>query len=456
MILGLVLALLGAAACLVSPWLGCTLLGLVCLRLVLHLGLDAKPLMVAAAPLQRSCLAMPGYLAAAGAAVLAVLQLGRGRKRLDWPARLVVCFVAYTLLSLYFRAAVEQGRYFFPNPLQTAGPTFYKFILHAMAMYVVLALGLSTRRDVRRVVGTYLLLTTAFSTLAIYQHVIGDNAFLRAYWDGKEPLSRLKPDFSRATALFMDPNHLGNFLVVGVLLALGDAARVRGLRRLTRLGVVVLGGIAVFFSHSVSSWVGLVTSLLVFTTLRRGWLHAGIAGSLVLLLGLLTGASTQLLPDLDADTVSKLSSLAAGDSSLDGPFGIRVALAGVATRMFWMSPLVGLGYGAFQAHLATDEVAMQLTRNITYSHNSYLLVLAELGILGMVLLLGILAAHARVLLRLARDPDPEYRALGAALCAGLLACLIFEATYGSLLYNGTLWTVMGLGLGIRSRRSHEA
>ena len=453
---GILLALVGAGLCLWSPVAALPLVLVALLYLARRLHLDTKPLMLVAGPLQRSCFAYSGYAAAVSATLLAGAGLRPGNRRLGWPGTLVLGLAAYTLLSVYLRAVVEQGR-LVANPLASDGPTFYKYMAHALTLYAVLALGLRSRHEARHAVYGYLAAMVAVSLLALYQWLHGDNDLLRRYWSGKAPLSLLQPVFGRSTGVFYDSNHLGNFLAVGILLALGQLLGRRGaLRRLAFAAAAALGGAALFCSSSLSNWCGLAIGLLIFVSLRRGWPHLTAVVALVLLACASFGVQEAVRPQLAPPLVTKVESLMRLDLSPEGPLGIRTVLAGTALRLFASSPVVGVGYGAFQALVARDETVMRLTRNITYSHNSFLLVLVELGVLGLLLLLALLGTHLGVLSRLARSRDPEYRAMGASLVAALCACLIFEATYDSLLYDVPLWTVLGLGVGVWRLRGASA
>jgi O-antigen ligase len=85
------------------------------------------------------------------------------------------------------------------------------------------------------------------------------------------------------------------------------------------------------------------------------------------------------------------------------------------------------------------------------AHNVYLQVLAELGAVGLVLFLGLIAFVLRSVLRAARrfgalgDRSMEVltRALLIALC-GLLA----SAFFSSAIYSKQLWLLLALGLAI--------
>ncbi|MFQ5599225.1 MAG: O-antigen ligase family protein [Candidatus Krumholzibacteriia bacterium] len=443
------------AGCLaVSSWVA-TLLLLGCLVLYLlhYVRVDTKPLMLAAGVLQRSCFAMPGYLAAVSVVALPAMGLRRWRRPFrKLESGLVLALVLYTCVSLYLRAAVEQDQFVFPDILATSGPTFYKYIAHALVLYLVLALGLRTRRQARHCIDGYVIATFALALVAFYQQMQGHNDLLRYYYAQATPsASLLQPDFTRITSVLRDSNHLGNFLVVGILLMWGRVhERVGFLRRLSVFAFMIVSSMALFFSLSFTNWISLGIGLLVLLSLRRGWLHAGGVMAVLVLLVATFGLHGSLTPRLTPSILDKATSLVQGDLSPNGPLGIRAALASASLHMLRSSPLLGVGYGAFQAHAGSDEALMRLTRNIVYAHNSFLLVLAELGIIGFLLLLAMLGVHLRLLVRLARSCDPEYSAIGAALVAAFAAALIYEATYGSLLYDVPLWTVLGLGTGLRS------
>lgn len=105
---------------------------------------------------------------------------------------------------------------------------------------------------------------------------------------------------------------------------------------------------------------------------------------------------------------------------------LRPLLAVVAWEMFKDQPIIGHGFGHYFEHNLpyhdNRSYGLPLDRVRTYAqHNTFLAVLVDSGLIGILLLLGILATLGSVAWRLARDtPHPEARTVGALLLGGLV------------------------------------
>ena len=122
-------------------------------------------------------------------------------------------------------------------------------------------------------------------------------------------------------------------------------------------------------------------------------------------------------------------------------------------------PFLGAGYGgfkdAFYSYMATagidPEWAMRNSRGNRVAHNVYLTTFAELGIVGLGLLLSSLAAHGAGVLRVWRRHrfygDPRVAALALALGCMLVSFLVFGNTI-EFMPRKTPWVMLGMIQGL--------
>ena len=140
-------------------------------------------------------------------------------------------------------------------------------------------------------------------------------------------------DIARATGTAVDPNVLGGELMLGAALVLAQLFSPRPLLPrwllLTSGAVIVL---AMLLSHSRSSWVGLVSALLVLATLRyrRLWLAAVPACLAIALLP--TGRVL-------------LARVLSGFTGQDKAAGMRLDEYRNALEIIQQYPLFGIGFG---------------------------------------------------------------------------------------------------------------
>lgn len=154
--------------------------------------------------------------------------------------------------------------------------------------------------------------------------------------------------------IFNDPNDLGLLfaMCLPMTVFLGARGGMMGLRRLfwwSMAGILLYG---IYLTNSRGTLLAVVATVGVYVWLRRGVMAASVCGAVALM-------GAMLLP-------SRLADMDVSESSAMG----RVESWYHGIQMFMSRPLFGIGAGGY-----SDEY--QLT-----AHNSFVLVLAESGIVG--------------------------------------------------------------------------
>ncbi len=214
-----------------------------------------------------------------------------------------------------------------------------------------------------------------------------------------------------------DPNELALTICAGgMALLIGFAARTRHpMSRLALYAGVAIVGATVYYTQSRG---GLVAAMLVpgvYIVRRYGVLAiipAVLVAGPVLLLGGRSGEAA------DLSTAMRYDAWATG---LD---------------MWHHSPIYGVGARMFSEH------------HFLTAHNSFVLSLAELGMVGLFLFISILYLAGKTLVvgyrRLSRVPGSEAaRVWGLALLAALFG-VVFQINTLSFSYHPVLWMVLGL------------
>ena len=247
-------------------------------------------------------------------------------------------------------------------------------------------------------------------------------------------LFQMAPDAKRATLVFagdkLNSNYLAATLVFPAIAAVGLGARVGTAWGWLRLAAVVPIALALFLTGSRGGGVAFVGGLLLIGALRRGR-HVGLVVAAIVLAVLLP----VVVPQSTADRLWSRYTTAEQDR-LSG----RVDIWRVALAMAKDNPVQGTGYGgfsdAFYHYMLLTPVdpyfARAHSRGNRASHNIYLGTLAELGVIGFVLLGAALVTHGRSLwrARLAafRRRDPAIARLTLALLGVFASLLLFGST----------------------------
>lgn len=161
--------------------------------------------------------------------------------------------------------------------------------------------------------------------------------------------------------IFNDPNDLGLLFVMCLPMAIYLSGRggLLGVRRLFWLGLAGLLLYGCYLTNSRGTMLAVLAMLGVFAKFRYGMLAAGFLGSAAL-------AGLLMLP-------SRMQEMDVEEESAMG----RVESWYEGVHMFFENPIFGVGAGNYGDH---NEIT---------AHNSFVLVLAELGIVGFTLFLAI-------------------------------------------------------------------
>jgi O-antigen ligase len=260
----------------------------------------------------------------------------------------------------------------------------------------------------------------------------------------------------------LNPNQLGNILMVAAILA-GALALTGALSRSARTvaSLTAVGcAIALFATLSRGSLLGFCVAALVAPFVAGSGRRAG---TFIVVVTAVVTAFTFFLLVASSASVSRITHPGAG-----GGAG-RADLWKIAWQMVDAHPVRGIGAGNF-ANTSVDYL-FRTTGLIDKStpafvvdtpkvpHNIYLQVLAELGIIGAALFVGLVgfawicSLRAAGLFRLNGDRDLELLARGLFIATtGLLAAEFFA----SELYSKRLWIVLAAGPALRGVAERRA
>jgi polysaccharide biosynthesis protein PslJ len=213
----------------------------------------------------------------------------------------------------------------------------------------------------------------------------------------------------RALGPFGNPNYMGTFAALAIALALGlmTVAKSRPWRG-ALVGIVVVVGVALGLSQSrgaiAAAFAGLaVVSLAKSRALAVAIVSAGIVTAFVLYPAFIQWRLENL-------GVSRIATLVESDNArIDG------LLAGV--QLFLSAPILGIGFG----HYIQMSIDVPGVLNPINAHNWYLEVLAEQGLVGVLLWVALALA---VVVRLRTRSRPA-RIVGFTMLATLAAASLF-------------------------------
>jgi hypothetical protein len=293
--------------------------------------------------------------------------------------------------------------------------SFFAITLYLAIFAVWFSAYVDSTPRARLVVKAYLtaaVLSALLATLALYVQFPGHNALVMG---------------PRAKGLFKDPNVYGAFLVPAALILLEEIVRPRllRLRGPAKLALVSVVTVGILFSFSRAAWLNAAVGVFVMLTvlaLRRGGGKRAIAVVAVVL----TATAALFVTVAVTSSLNFLEQRAHFQSYDVQRFGAQ--LSGVEYAVHY--PL-GIGPGQFELFSPVS------------AHSTYVRALAEEGLLGLLLLLGLMVCTLFLAVRNAEGGRDTYGIGSAALLAawcGLLANSVFIDT----LHWRHLWLVAAL------------
>ena len=290
--------------------------------------------------------------------------------------------------------------------------------------------------------------------IAIYEHVVGTSPIMAwrvaTFSTWEQPVRE-----HGVFGIFYDPNLLGNYVATIALLVLPTlAVRTAPVSyKVLRVAVVVLALLVLFWTFSLSSWLGFGAGLAIVGRYGKRRRALSLILCAILVMTLVGAQSRTVLERLMPDSeVYRLARLVSGTQMLSAAEDIlsdRISLDRLGLEMFRENPVLGSGYGSFAMRGSVQRLAAESH----VSHNSYVLVLAEQGLLGIGLLLALIYMALRTASSNIKAAQDQFiRQLQVGSLAAIVANLVFCAAYASLTYNVNLWMVLGLTVAITRMR----
>jgi O-antigen ligase len=377
-------------------------------------------------------LLVPLYLVIAGGVVATAVRdwrsplPSRGRRRgpVLWLPRLLAAFVVlYALQALYsddFSKAL-QNTCFFLVPFTVA--------------YALLA---DVEWDGRLIAWTLVLVAVEAVLFVLVGSV--EYASRSLFWNDAVIRSNEFHTYFRVNSVFWDPNIYGRYLALVLVVVTTALLWVRDRRRFWLLaGTILVLWIGLAQTFSQSSFVALLAGLAVLAALRWSWrwtLAAVVVGAVGAILVVLFAGGYKVRLNIDTSG--------------------RADLVSGGLELWTERPLEGYGSGSFQQ--AYRDHREHKKAPVTISHTEPVTVLAEQGIVGLALYLGLIVTALWTMGAgmWARAPgrDPTvFDAARAAVLATFVALLLHTLAYAGFFEDPITWVLLAVGASLAAVRA---
>jgi O-antigen ligase len=314
----------------------------------------------------------------------------------------------------------------FSSPLEYLARTNLYLILAALVVYFLTATILTGIRHRLLMIGGFLILEIGDLIVGAVQFAHGDNYL---------PFGYARADYgSRASGFYVCPNHLAGFFEILALMTISIAlfARIRGWLRIPLLYLAGAAIVGILITGSRGGYLSIGIGLLglaIFGAIYCIWLVPRrftipiVIGSAIVAIGI----AAIFYFAHRSDMVSRRF------GSIVDPQNMRVLLWNAALKQFGTNPMFGTGSGTFLIY-GRKFRDPSVQNDPIYTHNDYLQLLAEYGMVGETLFLAFLGTHLvfgvsfirKIMARLKQLEQISSSSLALAIGAtlGLLALII--------------------------------
>jgi O-antigen ligase len=344
------------------------------------------------------------------------------------------------LFGVFCYFSLWEGSFFLnaPYPLSISDDRFadWKNYVEMFLLAIVVATTIREKSQVR-----WLLLAMAFSVLLV-------NRSYYSTLSGRD-LSHFSYEVRDAGPLgYAGVNGLAAFEAMVASFLLGTYSFAR--KMYVKLGILLLVATCCYcllFSFSRGGYAGILVGLLIVGLLRTRWMLVAAA---VILLGWQT-----LLPSAVRERILMTTEDAQEGQQFDSSAQQRIELWRDAMDLFKRNPITGTGFDTY-SHLGR-------VGSFRDTHNYYVKVLAETGVVGLMLYLVLLWRMWRAGTGLFYSAeDPFWRGIGlgfVALMASIVVMNLFGDRWTYQQVDGFLWILLGCvirGLATASEQSEKA
>ncbi|HEU4414875.1 MAG TPA: O-antigen ligase family protein, partial [Candidatus Angelobacter sp.] len=342
------------------------------------------------------------------------------------------------IFGIFCYVQLWRGAFFLNSdlPLSISDPRFSNW-KNYMVMFIIFVVALNVIKDVKQI--KIIVVLMCLSVLAV------DKGFYGTMSD--RDLSHFSYEVRDGGPLgYAGVNGVATFEAEFMLFLLGMSALQK--RKSLKLGMWALAafsGYCLLFSFSREAYAGILVGLLFLGLLKQRWM--------LIALGLFLFSWQTVVPTSVRERVDMTYDKT--DQQLDTSAQDRVTLWNDAMDLFHQNPAIGAGFDTYQWQ---HRVGIY-----TDTHNYFLKVLVETGVIGLMFFLLILAKMARIGLKLfksAKDPFLQSIGLGfALLMAGVFVVNFFGDRWLYVEVNGFLWVLLACvvrGQMIENQRASEA
>jgi O-antigen ligase len=329
--------------------------------------------------------------------------------------------VGLLLVFSYISLWNSSMNFSLPAPITTRNALLVEWKSYAVMIFMyILALNISKDEKNHKILIMIMAMVVLLISLQSYRSFTAGVSF--------DEESRFAGPFE---VVGLNSNHLAAFVVSYCSLLAGLLLFDKNKwRRLLFLAAIVFGLHPLFFSYSRGGYAAAIGVLVFFGLVKKRSL---------LILALILFISWQTL--LPSSVVERIKMTRGGVRGLESSVAVRLDLWNHAVELFEKYPIFGVGFGGF-------ELTVPIKTEIKNTHNLYLKILSEQGIIGLSLLLLVFFMALKSGQKLYKvSKTPFQKGLGFGFLGCIVAFIItnmFGDRWSYFVLGDYFWITWGL------------
>jgi len=366
--------------------------------------------------------------------VTAITLLGAGlvERRLASPPRAAIlwaAFMGWATLSVVWAIDVDLTK---------------QWLLKASTFVLLYLVTVSFKPSQKEIVAVCVLLVIAGALAGVLTYTVGAANLDADASVNVNNAARARLALGDMTS--KNPNALGRMLLLPLAFAVAGFVHLTGtIKRLAIAGCIGLIAVGIYLSMSRSGIASMSVMLLVLVYRLRLRARRYAIVAVILLFGI-----SMMMP---ATFFRRIESVTSGED----PTGSgRTEIWSVGLRAIPDFALVGGGLNNFDMVYRRYTAELTASTSLAGAHNAYLMVTLELGLVGLILMLGAIGSHFLVV-RNARAAGNNGIILAAAEAAA--AGTLVAAFFGDILWTKPFWlawTILIWATTLRPKRTYSA
>jgi O-antigen ligase len=358
-----------------------------------------------------------------------------------WQGGLEKLNLLYCLIALVSAAVA--------NPLETgAVHALFRLISYVCLFYTVTG-WVRSQSQLRAILAILFASTIATCIIAYSQVALNDlGDWYRALYTGQEEF--FEPWTGRVTSVFLRTNPYAGYLNLILPLALAVWNSQTFTRRFRLAGRICffMATVTLVLVESRGAFLGFFFMIAVALRYIVKTKSARKAFFIDLALALAIGAVVSSAAEQAARIPSVGPSVSFEDrlTTLDEATLTRLFIFASAWGMFVSSPVFGIGYGNFRSHLT--PMMGDAPNDVWDTHNLYLKLLSETGIVGFACFFALILAAVRTARKICKDNSGSLEAALAGALLGAIATLLVHGMVEVMnevpAYGAMLWLLFGM------------